>query len=72
VTDGATASSSTAPAVSPAAPAGTRPRGLSPRLAALMAIVFWGISFVATKAALRELPPIALITTDCASSMLNP
>ncbi|MFI5370502.1 MAG: DMT family transporter [Candidatus Eisenbacteria bacterium] len=41
----------------------TRPRGLPPRLAALMAIVFWGISFVATKAALRELPPIALITT---------
>lgn len=31
------------------------------RLAALTAVVFWGISFVATKAALRELSPITLI-----------
>jgi drug/metabolite transporter (DMT)-like permease len=31
------------------------------RLAALSAVVFWGISFVATKAALRELSPITLI-----------
>ncbi len=31
------------------------------RLGALLAIVFWGVSFVATKAALRELSPIALI-----------
>jgi drug/metabolite transporter (DMT)-like permease len=32
-----------------------------PRLAALVAITLWGISFVATKAALRELAPAALI-----------
>jgi drug/metabolite transporter (DMT)-like permease len=32
-----------------------------PRLAALIAIVFWGISFVATKAVLRELSPVTLI-----------
>ena len=32
-----------------------------PRLAALVAIVLWGISFVATKAALRELSPVALV-----------
>lgn len=31
------------------------------RLAALAAIVFWGISFVATKAALREVPPVTII-----------
>jgi len=31
-------------------------------LGALLAVVFWGISFVATKSALRELTPIALIT----------
>jgi drug/metabolite transporter (DMT)-like permease len=34
-----------------------------PRLAALLAIVLWGISFVATKAALREIPPITLVFT---------
>jgi len=34
---------------------------LPPRLGALLAIVFWGLSFVATKAALREVTPIALI-----------
>jgi len=32
------------------------------RLAVLMAIVFWGISFVATKAVLREVGPVTLIT----------
>ena len=32
-----------------------------PRAAALLAIVFWGISFVATKAALREVSPVTLI-----------
>lgn len=33
------------------------------RLAALTAVVLWGISFVATKAVLREISPIALIFT---------
>jgi drug/metabolite transporter (DMT)-like permease len=33
----------------------------SPRLAAFIAVVFWGISFVATKAALREIHPVSLI-----------
>jgi len=32
-----------------------------PRLGALLAIVFWGVSFVATKSVLSELSPIALI-----------
>lgn len=32
-----------------------------PRLFALVAVIFWGISFVATKAALKEVSPIALI-----------
>ena len=36
---------------------------LAPRLAALGAIVLWGISFVATKAALREVSPVSLIFT---------
>ena len=31
------------------------------RLAALAAVVFWGLSFVASKAALRELSPITLV-----------
>ncbi len=34
-----------------------------PRLAALAAIVLWGVSFVATKAALREITPVTLIFT---------
>lgn len=34
---------------------------LSPRAAAALAIVFWGISFVATKAALAEVAPVTLI-----------
>jgi len=34
---------------------------LSPRVLAAMAVVFWGISFVATKAALAEVSPITLI-----------
>ena len=38
-------------------------RALPPRLAALGAVVLWGISFVATKAALREIAPVALIFT---------
>jgi drug/metabolite transporter (DMT)-like permease len=33
------------------------------RLAALVAVVLWGISFVATKAALREISPVTLIFT---------
>jgi drug/metabolite transporter (DMT)-like permease len=36
---------------------------MPPRLGALLAVVFWGLSFVATKAALREVSPITLITT---------
>ena len=36
---------------------------MSPRLSALAAIVLWGISFVATKAALREISPVTLIFT---------
>jgi drug/metabolite transporter (DMT)-like permease len=34
---------------------------LSPRFAAFIAVVFWGISFVATKAVLREISPVTLI-----------
>ncbi len=34
---------------------------MPPRLGALLAIVFWGVSFVATKSVLSELSPIALI-----------
>jgi len=34
---------------------------LPPRIAALIAVVVWGVSFVATKAALRELSPTTLI-----------
>lgn len=34
---------------------------IPPRAGAATAIVFWGISFVATKAALRELQPVSLI-----------
>lgn len=36
---------------------------MPPRLGAFVAIVLWGISFVATKAALRELTPLTLIFT---------
>src|SRR5262245_53363048 len=36
---------------------------LAPRLGALFAVIFWGISFVATKAALREIAPVTLIFT---------
>lgn len=32
-----------------------------PRIALLITVVFWGISFVATKAALREVSPVTLI-----------
>jgi drug/metabolite transporter (DMT)-like permease len=34
---------------------------LSPRFAALIAVIFWGISFVATKAVLQEVSPVTLI-----------
>jgi drug/metabolite transporter (DMT)-like permease len=36
---------------------------MSARLAALAAVVLWGVSFVATKAALREVSPVTLIFT---------
>ncbi|MEO5567335.1 MAG: DMT family transporter, partial [Gemmatimonadaceae bacterium] len=43
-------------------------RGYSPpadlaRLSAFAAVVLWGVSFVATKAALREISPVTLIFT---------
>ncbi len=34
---------------------------MPPRVGASLAILFWGISFVATKAVVREIPPVALI-----------
>lgn len=34
---------------------------MSPRLLAFIAVVFWGISFVATKGVLREVSPVTLI-----------
>jgi drug/metabolite transporter (DMT)-like permease len=34
---------------------------IPPRLGAFIAVVFWGISFVATKAVLREISPVTLI-----------
>jgi drug/metabolite transporter (DMT)-like permease len=43
---------------------------LVPRLAAFAAVVLWGISFVATKAALRELSPSTLIFTRFALGVL--
>lgn len=36
---------------------------MPPRLGALLAVLFWGVSFVATKAALREISPWTLIFT---------
>lgn len=36
-------------------------RVLSPRAAAAIAVVFWGVSFVATKAVLAEIGPVTLI-----------
>lgn len=35
----------------------------SPRLAAFIAVVFWGVSFVATKAVLHEVSPVTVIFT---------
>lgn len=43
---------------------------LPPRFAAFLAVVFWGISFVATKAALREVAPVTLIFTRFAIGAL--
>jgi drug/metabolite transporter (DMT)-like permease len=37
------------------------PAMLSPRFFAFVAVVFWGISFVATKAALQDVSPVTLI-----------
>ena len=36
---------------------------MPPRLGALLAILFWGVSFVATKAVVRQIPPVTLIFT---------
>jgi drug/metabolite transporter (DMT)-like permease len=43
---------------------------MPPRLQAFLAVVLWGISFVATKAALREVSPITLIFTRSALGTL--
>ena len=37
-------------------------RGLPPQLAAFLAVVLWGLSFVATRLALREVTPLVLVT----------
>ncbi len=36
---------------------------MPPRLGALLAVLFWGVSFVATKAVVREISPTTLIFT---------
>ena len=36
---------------------------MPPRLGALLAILFWGVSFVATKAVVREISPVTLVFT---------
>jgi drug/metabolite transporter (DMT)-like permease len=38
-----------------------RPLAIPPRAGALLAVVFWGVSFVATKAVVREISPVAVI-----------
>ncbi len=43
---------------------------MPPRLQAFLAVVLWGISFVATKAALREISPVTLIFTRSALGTL--
>ena len=37
------------------------PTGWGPRLAAVAAVMLWGVSFVATRAVLREISPAALV-----------
>jgi drug/metabolite transporter (DMT)-like permease len=41
----------------------SRPSRAFPRLCALVAITFWGLSFVATKVALREMTPVTVVYT---------
>lgn len=48
----------------------SRRAGLVARLAALAAIAMWGVSFVATKAALAEVSPITLIFTRFALGLV--
>ena len=43
---------------------------MRPRLGALIAVIFWGMSFVATKAALREVSPVTVITVRFAIGAL--
>ena len=43
---------------------------MAPRLAALAATIFWGLSFIATKAVLRDLTPVTLIFTRFALGVL--
>lgn len=43
---------------------------MPPRLGVLIAIIFWGISFVATKAALREISPVTLLALRFALGLM--
>ncbi|MGQ0550647.1 MAG: DMT family transporter [Armatimonadota bacterium] len=43
---------------------------MSPRLGAAIATIFWGLSFVATKAAVQEISPVTLIFTRFALGVL--
>jgi drug/metabolite transporter (DMT)-like permease len=43
---------------------------VGPRLLAFIAIVFWGVSFVATRVALRHVSPITLVVTRFALGLL--
>jgi drug/metabolite transporter (DMT)-like permease len=43
---------------------------MSPRFGALIAVILWGMSFVATKAALQEVSPVTLVTVRFAIGAL--
>jgi drug/metabolite transporter (DMT)-like permease len=43
---------------------------MPPRLGALLAVVFWGLSFVATKEVVRQISPVALIAARTALGVL--
>ncbi|HET9950211.1 MAG TPA: DMT family transporter [Candidatus Eisenbacteria bacterium] len=43
---------------------------MGPRLLAFIAVVFWGVSFVATRVALRHVSPITLVVTRFALGLL--
>jgi drug/metabolite transporter (DMT)-like permease len=40
---------------------------MPPRVGAFLAVVFWGVSFVATKAVVGEISPVALIVARATS-----